>query len=95
MDFEVRDLDMSPRSTTYWQSDLHNSLNLNLSLFTYKMGEMIWIVVRIEVISNTKGFYLFIYLFFVFLPFLGQLPQHMEVPRLGRWAMPEPQQRGI
>ena len=26
---------------------------------------------------------LFIYLFFVFLPFLGPLPWHMEVPRLG------------
>ena len=30
-------------------------------------------------------FYLFIYLFiyFVFLPFLGLLPRHMEIPRLG------------
>ena len=28
--------------------------------------------------------YLFIFIFFlVFLPFLGSLPQHMEVPRLG------------
>ena len=25
----------------------------------------------------------FCFLFFVFLPFLGPLPQHMEVPRLG------------
>ena len=28
-------------------------------------------------------FYLFIYLFLVFLPFLGPLPWHMEVSRLG------------
>ena len=27
--------------------------------------------------------YLFIYLFIVFLPFLGLLQRHMEVPRLG------------
>ena len=26
---------------------------------------------------------LFIYLFIVFLPFLGPLPRHMEVPKLG------------
>ena len=32
-----------------------------------------------------KRSYVFIYLFiyFVFLPFLGLFPQHMEVPRLG------------
>ena len=29
------------------------------------------------------GFILFIYLFFVFLPFLGLLQRHMKVPRLG------------
>ena len=28
-------------------------------------------------------YFLFLFLFFVFLPFLGPLPQHMEVPRLG------------
>ena len=36
--------------------------------------------------SHKLGFYFccfFIYLFFLFLPFLGLLPQHMEVPRLG------------
>ena len=39
--------------------------------------------------------------FFVFLPCLGPLPRHMEVPRLGvEWELsrlptPEPQQRGI
>ena len=46
----------------------------------------------------------FIYLFyfiFVFLPFLGPLPWHMDVPRIGSnwscscWPTPEPQQRGI
>ena len=33
-----------------------------------------------------KGFFIFVCLFvclFVFLPFLGLLPRHMEVPRLG------------
>ena len=29
------------------------------------------------------SFFFFIFIFFVFLPFLGPLPQHMEVPRLG------------
>jgi len=37
--------------------------------------------------SKASGFYfiLFIYyfFFFVFLPFLGPLPRHMEIPRLG------------
>ena len=28
-------------------------------------------------------FFFFFFSFFVFLPFLGPLPQHMEVPRLG------------
>ena len=31
---------------------------------------------------------LFFFFFFVFLPFLGLLPQHMEVPRLGiEWEL--------
>ena len=35
-------------------------------------------------ITENSEPYLFIYLFiFVFLPFLGPLPWHMEVPRLG------------
>ena len=48
-----------------------------------------------------RGFLFCFVLFFVFLPFLGPLPQHMEVPRLGVeselccWPTPEPQQRGI
>ena len=29
------------------------------------------------------SFYFFSFFFFVFLPFLGPLPRHMEVPRLG------------
>ena len=38
---------------------------------------------------------------FVFLPFLGPLPWHMEIPRMGsnwscsHWPTPEPQQRSI
>ena len=40
---------------------------------------------------------MFPFFFFVFLPFLGLLPRHMEVPRLGveLEPKPEPQQRGI
>ena len=30
-----------------------------------------------------RGFFLLLLLFFVFVPFLGPLPRHMEVPRLG------------
>ena len=32
--------------------------------------------------------FLFLFLFFVFLPFLGPLPWHMEVPRLGVQSEP-------
>ena len=38
--------------------------------------------------------FIFLFIFFVFLLFLGPLPRHMEVPRLGvqsELAMPEPQ----
>ena len=31
----------------------------------------------------SSNFLTFLFLFFVFLPFLGPLPRHMEVPRLG------------
>ena len=51
---KLRDLDLTPRFTTYWQSDLQK---LNLSLVTYKMGKVILqIVLRTEVIHNAKGF---------------------------------------
>ena len=50
--------------------------------------------INISILFSHRGYYkllsrfsfflnLFIYLFFVFLPFLEPLPQHMEVPRLG------------
>ena len=32
---------------------------------------------------NIMAFIYFILFYFVFLPFLGPLPQHMEIPRLG------------
>ena len=52
---KLRDLDLTPRFTTYWQSDLQK---LNLSLVTYKMGKVILqIVLRTEVIHNAKGFW--------------------------------------
>ena len=38
-------------------------------------------VTIIAILMSHKAFIIFY--FFVFLPFLGLLPQHMEVPRLG------------
>ena len=39
--------------------------------------------VHSEIRTENESEHLPYYFFFVFLPFLGPLPQHMEVPRLG------------
>ena len=43
----------------------------------------IWKVGRGEEKGGRKSFFVCLFVCFVFLPFLGPLPRHMEVPRLG------------
>ena len=38
---------------------------------------------RLLVCSSSEGFVVVVVVVFVILPFLGLLPQHMDVPRLG------------
>ena len=45
--------------------------------FSNMIGEML------SKYTDNLHFFFFFFFFFVFLPFLGPLPQHMEVPRLG------------
>ena len=40
--------------------------------------------------SSQRGAFDFFFFLFVFLPFLGLLPQHMEVPRLGVFSELQP-----
>ena len=46
-------------------------------------------------------YFIYLFIYFVFLHFLGPLLRHMDVPRLGvnrscsNWPTPEPQQRRI
>ena len=51
------------------------------------------------VLEDLDSFFFFFVFFFLLLLllllFLGPLPRHMEVPRLGVELWPEPQQRGI
>ena len=41
------------------------------------------VVPKPEVNVHIVVYFILFYFIFVFLPFLGPLPQHMEVPRLG------------
>ena len=38
---------------------------------------------NLEIFAQIYYFFFIIIIIFVFLPFLGPLPRHMEVPRLG------------
>ena len=61
-------------------------LNANMHLCVYVCVFMcvhFFIYFNKVLISFFFKFILFYLLFFVFLPFLGPLPWHMEVPRLG------------
>ena len=76
--------------TDYWQISLQKNYELTLQLIILKSTKSLpphqHIVFSDFVISYqlkyVKGHLIFFF-FLVFLPFLGPLPRHMEVPRLG------------
>ena len=43
---------------------------------------VLWVLVKVPVGDYATVLLVFFY-FFIFLPFLGPLPRHMEIPRLG------------
>ena len=57
--------------------------SVELDKFTQVLLQVLKIQCKYKIFPNESYPQLFFFFFLVFLPFLGQLPWHMEVPRLG------------